>query len=124
MFNKKNKETARKVKVENLTPDAQEIKINVRPLVTIEKHEHRINGKVQAPEFRISIGGRDVLMVNSREYRELTREILRHIDADSLIHEIATVHAEEHARAEMGGHDIEELLSGLETALKSALKED
>jgi len=49
MFNKKNKETARKIKVENLTPDAQEIKINVRPLVTIEKHEHRINGKVQAP---------------------------------------------------------------------------
>jgi len=72
-----------------------------------------INGKVQAPEFRISIGGRDVIMVNSREYRknkvmilELTREILRHIDADSLIHGIAAVHASEK-------HDIEELLNGL-----------
>lgn len=121
MFNKKNKETARKVKVQHDGQGEVEVKINVRPLVTIEKHEHRINGKVQAPEFRISIGGRDVLMVNSREYRELTREILRHIDADSLIHEIATIHAEEHARAEMGGHDIEELLNGLGSALEQAL---
>lgn len=126
MFSKKNKETARKVKVENLTPDEQAIKINiqVKPLVRIERHQLTVNGKPQAPEFRISIGGRDVLMVNSREYHELFMEILRHKEAGELIHDISAVHAEEHAHADKEMHDVAELFNGLETAIKLAFKED
>lgn len=124
MFSKKNKETARKIKVENLTPDAQEIKINVRPLVTIERHQLNVNGRDQKPTFRVSIADRDIITLSPREYQELFMEMLRHKEAGELIHDISEVHAEEHAHAEGQMHDVEELFNGLETAIKSALKED
>lgn len=110
MFGKKNKETARKVIVKDESPKEQEVKINripentcgVAPLVSIERHQLNVNGRDQKPTFRIAIGGRDVLTLTPREYNELFMEMLRHKDADELIHDISEVHAEEHAKAEDG----------------------
>ena len=68
MFKKK----AKKLEVKSETPNEAkvEIKINVRPLVKIERHQLNVNGRDQKPEFRIEIGGRDVITVSGREYQE------------------------------------------------------
>lgn len=95
MFKKKN--PVKKINVKFDERPEQKININIKPLVTIEKHESRINGKVQAPEFRISIGGRDILMLNSREYDELFSEMLRRMDNDEIMHALFEKHAMEHA---------------------------
>lgn len=99
MFSKKNKETARKVKVQDLTPDAQavEIKVQVKPLVRIEQHQLTVNGKPKAPQYRLMVADRDVITLSQREYDEVFMEMLRHKDAGELIHDISEVHAEEHA---------------------------
>jgi len=64
MFKKK----AKKLEVKSETPNEAkvEIKINVRPLVKIERHQLNVNGRDQKPEFRIEIGGRDVITVSGR----------------------------------------------------------
>lgn len=98
MFKKKN--PVKKLEVKSEDRGEQEIKIKVAPLVKIELHESRINGNVQKPEYRISIGGRDVLMLNSREYSELFSEMLHRMDNDELIHRIAENHMLEHAKQE------------------------
>lgn len=119
MFRSKAKKNV-EVKSEDKNTHKINVQINIKPLVTIEKHESRINGKVQAPEFRISIGGRDVLMVNSREYNELFMEMLRRMDNDEIMHALYEVHAEAHNEEEKVGEAIEEMLnkSGLGAALK------
>lgn len=98
MFKKKN--PVKKLEVNFDERPEQKININIKPLVTIEKHESRINGKVQAPEFRISIGGRDIVMLNSREYDELFSEMLRRMDNDEIMHALFEKHAMEHAEME------------------------
>lgn len=95
MFKKKN--PVKKLEVKHEDRGEQEIKINIKPLVTIEKHESRIDGKVQAPKFRISIADRDVITLGSREYNELVSEALRRMDNDELVHAIFEKHAMEHA---------------------------
>lgn len=130
MFSKKNKETARKVEVKNESPEMREVKINIRPLVRIEQHVLSVNGREGKPQYRISIADRDVLTLSGREYQELFMEMLRHKDNDELIHDIATVHAEEHARAELGMPDLADLKgiaemfekSGIGQAIEKALK--
>lgn len=97
MFKKKN--PVKKLEIKSEPQSENKININIMPLVTIEKHESRVNGKVQAPEFRISIGGRDVLMLNSREYNELFSEMLRRMDNDEIMHALFEKHAMEHAEA-------------------------
>lgn len=122
MFKKKN--PVKKVEVKSEGAE-QEIKINIKPLVTIEKHESRINGKVQAPEFRISIGGRDILMVNSREYKELFSEMLYRMDNDEIMHALYEKHAMEHAEIEGFEKHIGKMLEKVEFGdlLKKLIKE-
>lgn len=105
IFKKKNKQEEkpfRKLEIKH-EPRADELNtsgIKISPLVTIEKHESRVNGKPKAPEFRISIGGRDIIMLNSREYNELFSEMLYRMSNDEVIHAIFEKHAMEHAEIE------------------------
>lgn len=116
MFKKK----AKKLEVKSETPNERkvEIKVNVRPLVQIEMHESRINGKVQAPKFRVSIADRDVLTLSAREYNELFMEMLRHKDSDEIIHCISEAHMQEHAHA---GNPIEEIINHLNKVAEEAI---
>lgn len=121
MFKKKTK----KLEVKSETPNAHKVEIKVLPLVRIEMHESRINGKVQRPEFRISVADRDIITLSPREYDELFKEMLRHKDAGELIHDIAEVHAEEHAKCDITGdkHIVEELIEKLTKVAEKALNE-
>lgn len=101
----KNKKATKKVEVKSEGAE-QEIKINIKPLVTIEKHESRINGKVQAPEFKIMVGGRDCILLNSREYKKLFSEMLYRMDNDEIMHALYEKHAMEHAEVEATSADI------------------
>lgn len=103
MFNKKK---AKKLEVKSETPNV--VKINLRtvdecaiaPLVQIEKHETKVNGKDQPTRFRIAIAGRDVLTLTPREYQALFMEMLLRKSPERIIHDIADAHNAEHARTQ------------------------
>lgn len=111
IFKKKN--PVKKLEVKHEDRGEQEIKINIKPLVTIEKHESRVNGKVQAPEFKIMVGGRDCILLSTREYDELFSEMLRRMSNDEIIHAIFEKHAMEHAEVEGVEKSIENILKKL-----------
>lgn len=97
IFRKKN--PVKKLDIKFDERPEQKININIKPLVKIEKHESRVNGKVQAPEFRISIGGRDIVMLNSREYNELFSEMLYRMDDSEIMHALYEAHDLKHKEA-------------------------
>lgn len=98
MFGKKKAAPVKKLEVKHEGMGEVEVKINVRPLVKIERHQLNVNGRDQKPTYRIAIADRDVITVSPREYDELFMEMLRHKDAGELIHDIAEAHMEEHAK--------------------------
>lgn len=120
---KKNK--AKKLEVKHEEAQEHKINITIKPLVSIELHESRINGKVQKPEYKIMVGGRDCILLNSREYNELFREMLRRMDNDEIMHFLYEVHAEAHRESEKVEEAIGEMLekSGLGEALREFAKQ-
>jgi len=94
------------------------IEIEVRQLVTIEKHESRVDGKVQEPQYRISIADRDVITVSQREYDEVFMEMLRLKNDCELIHDIAEAHMQKHGHIEIKGNP----LAALDEIIKKAVE--
>lgn len=122
MFTKK----AKKLEVKSEMPHEHKINIEVevRPLVRIEKHESRINGKVQEPKYRVSIADREVITLSSREFHELFVEMLALKEDGELIHDIAETHMRKHQSVVDFMGNIEEMVnqSGLGDFLKELNK--
>ena len=106
--------------VKNEVPQMRKIEIEVKcqPLVKIEKHEHRVDGKmIQEPQYCVSIRGRDVLTISAREYDELFMEMLRRKNPSDLIHDISEAHMELHDGTKA------EIPDGLKEAIEQAFKQ-
>jgi hypothetical protein len=113
MFTKKSK----KIEIKTEGPKESKVEVRVAPLVRIEEQEIVIDGKVKNTTHRIAIGGRDVISLTTREFKELTLEILRGMDASEQIHFLYLAHKEKHDRQDKIAHHGAEAMKGLMEAL-------
>lgn len=101
-----NKAKQKKVEVKSETPEAVEIKVNIKPLVQIHEVVTLVDGEKAERVFKIEIESRDVITVSPRQYDGIFMEMLRHKDAGELIHDISEVHAEKHVAAHRSAIDL------------------